>query len=72
MVNIVGVKELRGNLPAYVREVGRGRSFLVVKRSKPIFQISPVEASEEQWEAVIDFTKIKKGGVLIDEVLARL
>lgn len=32
--------------------------------------IAPVE--EERWEEVIDFTKIKKGGVDIDELLAYL
>ncbi len=73
MINIIGVKELRENLPAFVREVRRGRSFLVVKRSKPVFQITPVEDSRQQeWENVVDFTKIKKGGVPIDEALARL
>ena len=28
--------------------------------------------NEEKWEVTTDFTKIKKGGVDIDEVLARL
>jgi len=27
---------------------------------------------EERWEKIIDFTKIKKGGVSIDEILKRL
>lgn len=31
-----------------------------------------LRAEEERWEAVSDFTKIKKGGVRIDELLDRL
>ena len=40
------------------------------KKSQPLFKINPIE--EELWEEVIDFTKIKKGGVNIAEVLKRL
>jgi Arc/MetJ-type ribon-helix-helix transcriptional regulator len=31
-----------------------------------------LKAGSERWEAVADFTKIKKGGVDIDELLERL
>lgn len=65
---IIGVKELRENLEEYISEVNKGRSFTVVKRSKPVFKISPVD-EEENWKTIIDFTKIKKGGVLADDVL---
>jgi len=41
-----------------------------MKRSEPIFKISPVD--EGQWETVIDFTKIRKGGIEIGELLSRL
>lgn len=71
--NIVGLKELRENISTYITEVGKGKSFTVVRRSKPIFVITPVEQDEEgEWETVIDFTKIKKGGVNIKEILSRL
>jgi hypothetical protein len=43
----------------------------VLKQSKPLFKISPIN-DDEQWEEAVDFTKIKKGGVNIDELLARL
>ena len=68
---IVGVKELRENLEKYINRVDKGESFTVVRRSKPVFKISPAE-EENLWETVIDFTKIKKGGIDIKDLLARL
>lgn len=70
MKNIVALKTLRENMQEYAQKVQEGRSFIVFKRSKPLFKISPIE--EEFWEEVIDFTKIKKGGVNIEELLQRL
>jgi len=74
MNQIIGVKELRENLSVYTDQVQAGKSFTIVRRSKPIFKMVPVtdEDDDGQWERVIDFTKIKKGGVPIDEVLSRL
>ncbi len=46
MAQIVGLKELRENLPRYAKEVGRGKSFIVVKRSKLLFKVSPVTEGE--------------------------
>ena len=68
---IVGVKELRQNLQKYINRVNKGESFMVVRRSKPVFKISPTEEAS-LWEPVIDFTKVKKGGVNIKELLSRL
>jgi len=68
---IVGVKELRENLDKYISRINKGESFTVVRRSRPVFKISPAE-EEELWEPVIDFTKIKKGGVNIEDLLPRL
>lgn len=69
---IVGLKELRENLETYISQVEKGRSFIVVKRSKPVLKISSPEESSDLWEPAIDFTKIKKGGVLIKNLLSRL
>jgi prevent-host-death family protein len=68
---MVGLKELRENAEVYIREVEKGRSFLVLRRSKPIFKITPVDewGDEGNWESVLDFTKIRKGGVPVEEVL---
>jgi len=67
----VGLKELRENTGKYISRIQRGDSFIVLRRSKPIFRISSPE-EEGQWESVIDFTKIKKGGVDIKDILSRL
>ena len=66
------LKELEDNVSLYAARVERGESFVVMKRSKPIFRISPIDSSDEEWEEVIDFTTIKKDGVKISEVLDRL
>ena len=70
--NIIGLKELRAKASIYISEVGKGKSFIVVRRSKPVFKISPAEDESELWERVIDFTKIKKGGVSARDIIARL
>jgi len=70
MKNIVALKTLRENMQEYAQKVQGGRSFIVFKRSKPLFKISPIE--DDLWEEVIDFTKIKRGGVNIEELLQRL
>ena len=66
--HILGLKELRENMQKYASLVERGESFVVVKKSKPIFKLVPPE-SDEQWENVADFTKINKNGVSANEVL---
>jgi len=71
MENIVGLKELRQNVANYIAEVKKGKSFLVVRRSKPVFKISAPE-SEEEWETIVNFTNIKKGGIALGELLSRL
>jgi len=70
--SIVGLRELRENIEAYISAIEKGSSFIVVKKSKPVFKISPADEDAEAWEPVIDFTKIKKGGVAIKELLSRL
>jgi len=72
MPEIIALKKLRENVAEYTKEVAKGRSFIVVKQSKPIFKITPVEPEDETWEEVADFTKIKKGGVKLQDLLARL
>lgn len=72
MTHIIGLKELRENVDAYVSRVKKGKSFVVVRRSRPVFKISPVSEEPESWEPVIDFTRIKKGGVRLEDLLSRL
>ena len=69
--HIVGLKELRNNINEYISRVERGDSFTVVRRSRPVFRISPPD-EDENWELVADFTKLWKGGVPADAILSRL
>ncbi len=72
MDKLVGLKELRQNMEKYIERVKKGESLIVVRRSTPLFRISSVEDVEENWEEVVDFTKIKKGGVDIKDILSRI
>lgn len=71
---IIGLKELRENMDNYISQVGKGKSFVVVRKSKPVFKLTPLDAwgDEGVWEKVVDFTKIKKGGILIGDVLSKM
>jgi len=42
----INAKELRGSLPKLVERVRKGARFLVIYRSRPAFQIVPVDDSE--------------------------
>lgn len=70
MENIIALKDLRLNMDKYASKVKTGESFVVLKKNKPLFKIIPVE--DENWEELINFTKLKKGGVDINELLAAL
>jgi len=65
----VGLKEFRQDIGKYVEKAKKGE-VVVFKRSEPLFRIAPLD--EEPWEEVIDFTKIRKGGVDVNDLLARL
>jgi len=69
--NTVGLRELRENIENYINQVKRGKSFIVIRRSKPVLKISSPD-DEELWETVADFTKINKDGVSAKEVLKEL
>jgi antitoxin (DNA-binding transcriptional repressor) of toxin-antitoxin stability system len=71
METIIGLKEFRSDVGKVASEVAKGRTFVVVRRSKPLFRVAPVE-EEPQWETAADFTRIEKGGVNIKEILKRL
>lgn len=68
---IVGLKELRGNINTYISKVKKGDSFIVVRKSKPLFKIVPLDL-ENQWETIVDFTEINKDGVAAKEILKEL
>jgi hypothetical protein len=74
---IIGLKELREKVAHFAREVQRGKTFIVVKQSKPLFKISQpiLEAGDLEavdgkgWQSLVDFTQIRKGGVPASDVL---
>lgn len=70
MEKLIGLKEFRENVESFTKQINQGQSFIVLKKSKPVFKVSPID--EGGWEEVIDFTKLKKGGVKIEDLLARL
>lgn len=72
--NIINFKELRENAEVYIREVQKGKSFLVMRRSTPIFIMSPVDVELDvgKGKKVVDFTPIKKRGVPIEEIFEML
>lgn len=74
MAKIIGLKDLRENTESYISQVAKGKSFTVVRRSKPVFKVVPVDewGDEGTWKTLIDFTKIKKKGVPIQDVIAAL
>lgn len=72
--SIIGLKELRENMDNYISQVGRGKSFIVVRKSKPVFKLAPLDmwGDEGVWEKVVDFTKIKKGGVPLSDIISKI
>ena len=70
--HILGLKELRENMQKYASLVEKGESFIIVKKSKPLFKISSLDEDDGLWETVVDFTKIRKGGIPAEELLAHL
>ena len=47
MNTVINAKELRSGLPQVVEKVRRGMRFTVLYRSRPAFQVVPVDATED-------------------------
>lgn len=69
--NIIGFKEFRLNADKYINAVRRGKFFTVVRRSTPVFNITPVDewGDEGVWESVVDFRDKKGKGMKTEELL---
>ena len=70
MEHIINLKELRQHVAKYAKHVGHGHSFIVTKRSHPLFRLMPI--AEEGLETVVDFTKFCKNGISVQELIKRL
>ena len=71
---IIGLKDLRENMDKFISQVKRGKSFIVIKRSKPVFKLTPLDSwgDEGVWETVADLTKIDKRGIPTERILKYL
>jgi len=68
--NIIPFKDFRVNAEKYIKAIEKGMSFVVVKRSKPIFRLEPMG---ESWETLIDFTDNgKTKGIEVNKLLKYL
>lgn len=70
--SFIGLKELRENTEAYIRRVDRGESITVMRRSTPLFRITPVDADEAVWETLADFSALDEQGVSARDILAAI
>ena len=69
-VTEIGFRELRLESDAIVEGVKSGRSYIVSRKSSPVFKIVPLD--EEVWETIIDFRQIDPSGVDIADVLTSM
>ncbi len=56
---IVGIKELHKKLKKISDATEKGQSFLVVRNSKPVFKIEPIDNKKEKKYSLKDFKKIQ-------------
>jgi antitoxin (DNA-binding transcriptional repressor) of toxin-antitoxin stability system len=70
---IIGLKDLRLNTNKYINRLNKGETFIVVRRSRPVFNMIPFdEDNDSLWKTVVDFTKINKKGVSAELILKSL
>jgi prevent-host-death family protein len=50
-MTIIGLKELREHTTEIAERVSRGESFTVVKRSKPIFNLTPATGPSQELDS---------------------
>ena len=63
MQETINAKELRASLPRIVKDVGRGKHFTVLYRSRPAFRIVPV-SDEERCNIPLEKDPIYKAGAV--------
>ena len=67
--NLIPFKEFRMNAQKYIDAIAKGESFVVIKRSRPIFRLEPVP---EIWETIVDFTSVYPKGIPAKKLLQYL
>jgi antitoxin (DNA-binding transcriptional repressor) of toxin-antitoxin stability system len=72
MTKNITSKELRVNFPAIKRQIERGVNFVVYYRSKPLFEIKPLQdkktEAKKTWRDYIRSTKDGKSFSAVDVV----
>lgn len=66
MTKLIGIKELQQNTKNIREEVGKGIHFIVIYRSKPIFEIKPLS---DDFEFTEDF---KSTGLYTNDFIKRM
>ena len=75
MSEIIGVKQLYKNLNRISKRVAKGESFIVVKRSKPIFRVVPYHKERVKQYTLKDLKRLqfkskdKKLSVKVDKLV---
>ncbi len=69
--NIIGLKEFRLNAEKYIARIQKGESFTILKRSTPVFKITPIEDTEI-WETIVDFTEINPEGISAKDLIKKI
>ena len=63
MNTLINAKELRASLPKVVEKVRRGARFTVLYRSRPAFQVVPVDAPDTALESLDEDPLYRAGAV---------
>ncbi len=72
---IIGLKDLRINMDKYIKAVDKGQSFTVVRRSKPIFAVTPLDEWGDPvgvWKPLLDFRELDPKGVEVEKIIAAI
>ena len=73
--NIVGLKELRLNIKKYIKLLQKGHSFIVVRKSSPVFKLEPIDSwgDDGTWETVADFASLQpENGIPMSDLMKKL
>lgn len=67
----ISLKQLREDFPRVIEEIGKGAHFTVIKRSKPVFEITPIKRTVN-WS--MDFAEEPEypDGIPAEALLARM
>jgi antitoxin (DNA-binding transcriptional repressor) of toxin-antitoxin stability system len=61
--NIIELKEFLENAESYIERITQGEVITVVRRSTPLFRLTPIDSEETDWQTAVDFTTLDEKGV---------